>query len=185
MKKYLPVMVIVALVLWAGVAIAADADGMRMIYDFIRSPDSKALEKRTAPDARIPDVIHITIASKENRAEHDNFDWRYDLHFVTATYNEQNPWAAYLTIVIKEYQEFVSGDNRGFVIWIFVDMDMDGFLDSWSRDYTIVGRDNLIVMPQYPEGLLNREWFDPAQKEAQARFEREINYWLGQVKRGI
>jgi hypothetical protein len=85
---------------------------------------------------------------------------------------------------VKEYQEFVSPDSRGFVLWTLFDYDMDGELDSVERRFIVVMQDRVLMMPEYPAGYINTEWYSVPREEAEKRFDREVNYWLGLVKIG-
>jgi hypothetical protein len=116
-----------------------------------------------------------TLTSKENRAEHEHFRWRYDIHLVTL-YREETDW--YLQFQVKEYQEFVSKDSRGFILWTFLDYDMDGEFDSVSRSYHLVMQNRVFMMPEYPQGFISRDWYDVSSKEAEKKFDREVNYWV-------
>lgn len=49
----------------------------------------------------------------------------------------------------------------------------------------MVMQDRVLMMPEYPEDYINTEWYSVPREEAEKRFDREVNYWLGLVKNEI
>jgi hypothetical protein len=180
MRKFLIVIgLIIALVAgWGRVSISANKGSVTLIKDYILSPFSKSLVNDDGQFPFLP-LAYKTLASHENLANHNNFDWRYDMHFVTLYSGEVN---SYLRFQVKEYQEFVSPDSRGFILWTFYDYDMDGELDSVDRKYYLIMQNRVFMMPDYPPGYINKDWYNVPKEEAEKRFQREVNYWLGLVK---
>jgi len=129
--------------------------------------------------------VEITLFwSKENTADHDYFDWSWTIHMLKI-----NRYLAYniteLETIPKDYQDFVSIRSRGFTQWILADIDLDGKVDFGSRDFSIVScndeeegcTNNHIIMPSYPEGFIDVDWYTPSEKESQKRYDNEIGYW--------
>jgi hypothetical protein len=46
-------------------------------------------------------------------------------------------------------------------------------------------QNDILMAPEYPKGYLNPGWFNPPRKESNKRFEKEVDYWLNLVKKGI
>ena len=183
MRKFLIIAgVIIALVLGLnGSSTSENRGSVLLIKDFILSPLSKDLVREDGQFPQTP-VTYKTLTSKENLTNHDHFDWRYDRHFVTL---HCGVIYCFLEFQIKEYQEFTSPDSRGFVLWSFFDYDMDGEFDSVERRYNLVMQDRVLMMPEFPPGYVNKEWYYVPKDEAEKRFEKEVNYWLGLVKNEI
>lgn len=182
MRKFLLVSgLIIALVAgWNQLSIGSKQSNVLLIKDYILSPFSKDLVNDDGELPHTP-VTYKTLSSTENLTNHDNFDWRYDMHYVTLYCGETN---CFLRFQVKAYQEFVSPDSRGFVLWTLFDYDMDGEVDSVERRFILVMQDRVLMMPEYPPDYINSEWYSVAREESQKRFEREINFWLGHVKTG-
>lgn len=182
MRKFLIVAgLIIALVAgWNTLSMSSNQNSLLLIKEYILSPFSKDLVN---DDGQVPStpVTYKTLYSEENLANHDHFDWRYDMHYVTLYCEEIH---CFLRFQVKEYQEFVSPDSRGFVLWTLFDYDMDGEFDSVERRFIVVMQDRVLMMPEYPEGYINTEWYSVPREEAEKRFDREVNYWLGLVKTG-
>jgi len=128
--------------------------------------------------------VKITLLiSKENTADHDYFDWKWTIH-ILKIYNYLAYDAMELEIASKDYQDFVSTRSRGFVQWILIDKDLNGKADIRERRYTIVAceddecENNYIVIPSYPEGFINKNWYYPSEEESNERYAKEINYWI-------
>ena len=110
MRKFLFVagLIIVLLAGWSGVSMGDSKDSILVIREFILSSPSNGLTDNAGryPHSTSPSK---TITSEENRAEHEHFKWRYDIHLVTLYGGKAH---SYLQFQVKEYQEFVSKDSR-------------------------------------------------------------------------
>lgn len=159
---------------------SGDSNDMALIKEFILSPLSKGLVNGEGYVLDTP-LAFKTLTRKENLTGHGHFDWRYDNHFVTL-YSEEERY--FLEFRVKEYQEFISPDSRGFVLWKFYDYDMDGKFDTVKRDYYLLIQNNIVITPEYPRGFVNASWFYPSKRKSNKRFEEEVNYWLNLVKKG-
>lgn len=179
-RKFLFVagLIIVLLAGWNGVSAGASKDSIWVIREFVLSSPSNGFVDSAGQNPHSP-FTSKTLASEENRSKHEHFKWRYDIHIVTLFSGEIY---SYLQFQVKEYQEFVSKDSRGFILWTFIDYDMDGEFDLVVRTYHLVMQDNIIMMPEYPEGFVSKDWYDVSTKEAGERFDREVDYWLELVK---
>jgi hypothetical protein len=156
----------------------ASKHSILVIREFILSSPSNGLADNAGRYSHSTSTPK-TLTSEENRAEHEHFKWRYDIHLVTLYGREAH---SYLQFQVKEYQEFVSKDSRGFILWTFFDYDMDGEFDSVRRSYHLVMQDRVFMTPEYPLGFISRDWYDVPAREAKQRFDREINYWLELAK---
>ena len=163
---------------WSGVSAGASKNSIWVIREFILSSPSNGFVESVGENSQSPFTAK-TLASEENRSNHEHFKWRYDIHLVTLFSGEAH---SYLQFQVKEYQEFVSKDSRGFILWTFFDYDMDGEFDLVMRTYHLVMQDNVIMMTEYPQGFVSKEWYDVPTMEAGRRFDREVNYWLEVAK---
>jgi hypothetical protein len=119
---------------------------------------------------------HLTL--EENTTGHNNFDWRWINHIMYWIYVAPNHDMAYVVFVAKDYQEFVSPDSRGFVLMRVIDYDMDGKADYSDRRWIPVMQNEVIMMPDFPEGLINLDWYRPTQEEADEFLQRETKFWI-------
>lgn len=180
MRKFLFVsgLIIVLLTGWNGVSAGASKNSLLFIKEFILSSPSNGFDDNFGPHPNSP-LTSKTLTSEENRTKHEHFKWRYDIHLVTLFSGKSH---SYLQFQVKEYQEFVSNDSRGFILWTFFDYDMDGEFDLVRRTYHLVMQNSVIMMPEYPQGFVSKNWYDVPTKEACNRFDREVDYWLELAK---
>lgn len=180
MRKFLffAGLIIVLFAGWNGVSTGASKNSIGVIREFILSSSSNGFVDNAGQNTHSP-FASKTLTREENRSKHQHFKWRYDIHLVTLFRGE---FHSYLQFQVKEYQEFVSNDSRGFILWTFFDYDMDGEFDLVMRTYHLVMQNNVIMMPDYPQGFVSKDWYDVSTKEAGKRFDREVNYWLGLAK---
>jgi hypothetical protein len=127
-------------------------------------------------DSKKMTVKHLT--SRENTAPHNNFDWSWINHIMYWTYVAPNHDMGWAVFVAKDYQEFISPDSRGFVVMRVIDYDKDGKSDYSDRQWVPVMQNEVIIMPDYPEGLINVEWYQPTQEEADKFLQREMKHWV-------
>ena len=181
MRRFLfvAVLLMVLLAAWNGFGVSANKSDTSLIKEFILSPHSKGLVNEDGQHPSLPFTFK-TLACEENRAKHDHFKWRYDRHYVTLYRGETH---FFLQFQVKEYQEFISPDSRGFVLWTFFDYEMDGKFDSVKRSYYLVMQERVVMMPEYPAGYINTQWYEVPKKQAEKRFKKELNYWLGVAKK--
>lgn len=171
-------LIIVLLAGWSGVSAGASKNSLSVIREFILSSPSNGFVESAGENPQSP-FTSKTLAREENRSKHEYFKWRYDIHFVTLFSGEID---SYLQFQVKEYQEFLSNDSRGFILWTFFDYDMDGEFDLVMRTYNLVMQDHVIMIPEYPQGFVSKDWYDIPTKEAGNKFDREVNYWLDLAK---
>ena len=116
--------------------------------------------------------------AKENTADHNYFDWKWTIHFLSWIYlglDENGP--GWFQLEAKDYQEFVTEDSRGVLVTRIIDKNMDGIVDEYKREFYIV-HGNTITMPFYPEGYVNPDWNILTQEEMNEFLQRELNYWI-------
>lgn len=181
--RYLMCLVVILVTLWLwGISVQGQPlDGRQpLIKDYILSPLSKELVGAEGKVSGMP-MTYKTLISQENLTDHDHFDWRLDVHYVTLFCAEEN---CSLKFQVKEYQEFVSPDSRGYVLWTLYDYDVDGKVDSAKRRFIVVMQDKVVMMVDYPEGFVDMQWYKPSKEEKQERFEKVINHWMSIVKTG-
>ena len=117
--------------------------------------------------------------NEENTTNHDYFDWSYIRHFVIWTHiglDDNNE--GYFTFIAKDYQEFVTANSKGVVVFKIIDKDMDGKVDSYNRNYWIVINGNSIIMPDYPKGFIDPNYSTPTEAELDRFLQRELDYWM-------
>ena len=119
-----------------------------------------------------------TLANKENTTSHDHFEWTWINHFVHWTYNSPDFDNAMVTYVAKDYATFISPDSRGFVLMKVIDFDRDGISDYAERRWIPVMQNDTVMMPDYPKGFVNLDWYQPTQEEAEEFIKREMAYWV-------
>ena len=121
-------------------------------------------------------VVHIY----ENTGAHALFETTYKKHYAII---ERAPnGAEYLELIVRDYQDYyTTHDARGFILIILVDYNKDGKVDAWRKDYVILQDESTILMPRYPSGYLNQDWFKLTQEEAQKIFDEELNYILENI----
>lgn len=122
-------------------------------------------------------VTTRSLADEENKSSHTNFKWKYSHHFVHWSYNSPDFDNSFVEFIEKDYQEFISPDSRGFVVMKVVDFDKDGRADFAQRSWTPVMQDEVVMIPSYPKGLINLDWYTPTQEEADEFLQKEMKYW--------
>ena len=126
-------------------------------------------------------VKEIVLLQKENTTGHDHFEWSWTQHTMAYWHWVGYPEHGHFIMTPADYQEFITVDSRGFVNWILTDMKADGVLDRAVRDFVITAQTNdsdYIIIPSYPDGFVDVDWYTPSKDEAEARFDRELSYWL-------
>jgi hypothetical protein len=101
-----------------------------------------------------------------------------------------------LTVIHRNYRDFVSPRSQGYVEWRMYDIDANGIITNIeasyaSKNYDIVicknnddsCKDNYILFPVYPEGYVNSNWYHLTTKECQELYDKEINYWLKAIQK--
>jgi len=83
----------------------------------------------------------------------------------------------------RVYTDLVS-PGKQYTEWITRDRDMDGVVDQYIRDYAIVGDDDIYLFPEFPDGLINKDWYRPGDDVAQKEFDKEIAYWMDHLEIG-
>lgn len=171
----------VALVLGGATGIRSNDTDIDMDYAIIKElVGSKRSDKFLWDDSYNPNnnLTTRSLANKENTASHSNFDWTWINHYLHYSYEKPNFGRAAIEFLAKEYQEFVSTDSRGFTVMRVIDYDRDGRADYKHRRFVMIMQNNLVIMPDYPEGYINTEWYTPTQEEADAFLKREMKYWI-------
>lgn len=188
MFKILRLIVIFSL-LFVSSSFAADKSDIKSIINYINN--TKAFESGDlelyghVENYRGLDLEVSVFQSKENLATHDNFNWHWEMHYlIVKRVLGGNTFK--LEIITKEYQEFSSPDARGFIQWSLNDFDLNGQIDKWekgfsNKEYEIV-KDGILLLPMYPEGFVNLEWYDLSLEEIQTKFDHEISYWIKIIK---
>lgn len=125
------------------------------------------------------DIIMYVYRISENKAAHDYFDWRWDLHYLVSYHNPDTNEIIGWSFSREEYQDFVSPDSRGYIEYTVFDYDKDGIPDGYHKSYTLVMQDNTIMMPEWPEGYVDSEWGKMTQEEMQIILDEELWFWRG------
>jgi len=160
MKKLLiSLMILIAVFFMAPVGNTVEKSEVQSLVEYIMSPNAKIFKTDTR-----------TIMSAENKCKHNLFLWKYTYHFVTLF--------AGVVVNTKEYNENISSDeSRSMVVWHMVDSNFDGEIDDWSREFLLVAKNGIIIMPTYPNEFIDKNWHIPPKEAAQKKFDEEIKYW--------
>lgn len=172
--------VITSVFLLCGASLAADKKDITKLKELSRSESGKSCKVYNRAYNKI---VHKILFYKENKAEHDHFDWKYHNHYlyVVDDKSEYSSYMDFITIIVKEYQEH-SSIGRSFVLWELKDYNNDGIVDSYARYYVIVNDDNGVITPYYPEGFRDKSWLNPTQEQAQKRYDEEISFWFKKLQ---
>ena len=79
-------------------------------------------------------------------------------------------------------------NTRQYIYYHFVDYDRDARPDNFYRDYAVTftqvqeEETFFFIFPEYPKGLINKEWYNPTQKEVQPLFDELVDLWLEKMK---
>jgi hypothetical protein len=149
-----------------------------MVKDFVRDDRSNKFLVYDKYNS-MTGYSHKYYVLRENTADHDHFDWKWTIHFLTWTYPglyENVP--GYFQIEAKDYREFVTADSRGVLVTKVVDKDMDGIIDEYKREFYLVMQGNTILLPFYPKGYLNPDWNPPTEAEQNRFLQRELDFWI-------
>lgn len=157
------------------------------IPNLIYASDLKTLEDYafTSKDNKFIQLRHKTMMGdlvfmrcEENLVSHSDFRWHWKVHALSFLKNNNN---TKVTVYIREYQEFNSPDSRGFIEWILIDINFDNKVESYIKNYMLVMQDKVIMIPDWPSGLINDDWYIMSQKEMNEMFKNEINYWMKKI----
>ena len=118
-----------------------------------------------------PHFAHIV-----NLANHDNFPWHWMRYTGKVEFGN-------LTLVTAEYQMLAS-PGRQVVITFMQDGEADGTVDFWWRQFYIEDDNNTIMLPFWPEGLRNMDWYNPTIEEVQEHYDKtvELLKWVDTKK---
>jgi hypothetical protein len=169
MKKLL--MLGVALVFMFGIgfsSIAADKNKVNELVNMIQSG-----KVNLWADDGVKKVMHVY----ENTGQHDKFETTFKKHY--AIVDKHPAGFGYLTLIVRDYQDYYTiHDAQGFILVILVDYNKDGIVDDWRKDYLILLDGDYFLIPNYPPGYLNHDWFKMSREEAQKIFDEELNFML-------
>lgn len=117
--------------------------------------------------------------------------WRYNQHFLWVskiTYKHSNSEYIKITVHIKEKYDALSPNSHTYVEWVLIDSGPCGKIHRVLKEFNIImenyqGEDyNIKLLPQWPEGLLNRDFLNPSKEIGQKKYEEEITYWMEILK---
>lgn len=134
----------------------------------------------------------IWLRAEENTTAHDYFKMTWKLHVLKVyTVPGSSTDQRIVMVIFRNYTNFVTPRSRGFEEWWMMDMQPDGLIGTHEKYYTgkeytivICKNDeegcypNWIILPRYPGGFINADWYDPSLEELQKRYDEEINYWI-------
>lgn len=108
-------------------------------------------------------------------------EYKWDVHYAEIDFHGAH--GNYIFIALRHYQEYET-PGYGFEVWEFVDINKDGTIDRFKRDYKILVK-QIFVEPSnhWPEGFLNKKWFDPSEEKKNKVLEKELDYWLLKVEK--
>lgn len=118
-------------------------------------------------------VMHIY----ENTGQHDHFETTFKKHYAVV---ERHPAGFEMfSLIVRDYQDFYTiHEAQGFILVILVDYDKDGIVDDWRKDYLILLDKSYFLIPNYPPGIINYDWFKMSREEAQKIYDDELNFML-------
>lgn len=150
-----------------------------IIKNYIKQPESHKYLQLDSYESTTA-VSTMTYVAEEDLTGHNHFKWTWTLHFLVYKFYglDESNGTAWVEFSAKEYQEFVTADSRGFVVIHVVDYDLDGHVDAYTRDFYLVMQNDAIMLPKYPEGLINPDWYHPSQEELDEILQKELNYWV-------
>lgn len=163
---------------------SANNNDIRTIIDYM---NTKELNAETNPQL-IKAKGKWLLISEVNVSGFD-YKYRWDIHYFYYD-KERN----IIQTTIKKYKDFVSPRSRGFTYWSVND-SLDGKIDAQeahifsSKGYEIVichneedgCRPNHILFIDYPEGYINKDWYQFTVEEAQEIFDKEIEFWINLI----
>ena len=122
--------------------------------------------------------IAKSFTESENTTKHDKFKLTWIDHYLHWHYADAKHESAYVASVAKDYQSFVSPDSRGYIFMKVADFDLDGVADYWDRRYYLIMQDDVVMMPDFPEGFVDKNWYVITQQEANEFLKREMKFWV-------
>lgn len=148
-------------------SIAADKNDVQKLMSLMKSGEVNLWANQKSK------VLHIY----ENTGPHDYFETTFKKHYAVI---ERHPAGFEMfTIIVRDYKDFyTTHDAQGFILVILVDFNRDGVVDKWRKDYVILLDGSMILMPHYPPGYINQDWYKMNREEAQKIFDEELNYML-------
>lgn len=148
-------------------SIAADSNDVQKLMSLMKSGEVKLWGNSDRAK-----VMHIY----ENTGNHNNFETTFKKHYALI---EKHPGGETFKLIVRDYQNYYTiHDARGFILIILADYDRDGKVDQWRKDYVILLDDHFILIPHYPSGLINTDWYKMSREEAQKIFDEELKYML-------
>ena len=156
--------------------IRVKTDDIKTIVAFMTTHDSSLEEKYQMYAYEDDYSVRIVMEASENLAEHNNFPWKYAVHFVILIRHKLTGQSVF-NLIVKEYQEYTT-PGRGFIQYVFTDKGLDGSIDSTSRRYQILNDKNYFLLPNWPEGFVSRNWHLPPPKVFQKQLDKTIGFWL-------
>lgn len=124
-----------------------------------------------------PELKIAILELKENKANHSNFDWVWDIHIIKIEYRDYDKRVIWIEIIRREYKKNVSR-GKSYVITSIIDFFGDGQIEQAYRDFRIVDDDNFFIYPQYPEDdFIVKKWYTPDENKKYKFYEEELNYW--------
>jgi hypothetical protein len=184
MKKFARFLGIFVLILGISLAFgaksgAADKAGVQKIVDHVDSlPSAEVYSVWNGAN-----IMHLY----QNTGLHDNFPTSWKEYYVFADVNigPAKSDKPYMRLIVRDYQNYYTvHESRGYVIIVLADFENDGVVDAWAKDYVILLDEGSILKPRYPEGLINRDWFELSREEAQEIYDKEIKYVLERIEKG-
>lgn len=96
-----------------------------------------------------------------------------------------------LCLTIRNYKHLTTAGAQ-FIQYVFKDYDADGTVDKWLKDYKLLqprGENDKHFMyrysPSYPDGFVNKKWYEMSFDEAQSMYKEEIDYWFMLIGKNI
>lgn len=126
-----------------------------------------------------------TVSTEEDISKFD-YEYRFNLHRLGTFFVREGGKEYFSNLIgldVKQYQVLNSGDSRQFIRWTIQDVDGDGVVDMWMREFKILVKgcnsdDYYFIEPKYPKWLKTEKYYDITIEEVQEVFDHEIKFWI-------
>jgi len=129
-----------------------------------------------------------SIVKKVRISGSSDFWWTWEsrtasISFIVRPNEEKTTYLSTLWLDLRQYRDLASPHTRQFVQWHLVDFNCDGIVDKYSRNFAILyslhkNDRYFYLIPKWPKGFRDLQWYKPSKEEAQRIYEGELNYWL-------
>ena len=193
MFKFLKIglLAIVLALSFSASAIAIEKSKVDSIVNYVKDLESGEYNGFTV-HKDMENFFHAKTSMTQLRAEENTTHQTWRLHVLKIyTLPGSSTDHSIVRVIFRNYTDFLTVRSQGFEEWWMMDVEPDGLIEEhekyyFGKEYTIVackedGEDcypNWIIVPDYPPGFRNLDWYNPPLEKFQEKFDREINYWV-------